>query len=102
LHSIGGVYLKKVRLVGVIPFGLALFYPMKAAGYTISQLVGYTHTPVKKMTFGSGRRITNGFGRKKEFIHSFIETTHRTGFTYWVKKMEKLSSTTTPLIREFN
>ena len=64
---------------------------MKAAGYTISQLVGYMHIQGKEMTFGSGRRITNGFGLKKEFIHSFIETTHRTGFTYWVKKMEKLS-----------
>ena len=64
---------------------------MKAAGYTISQLVGYMHIRAKKMTFGSGPGNSNGFGRKTESTHFYSETTHRTGFTYWVKKMEKLS-----------
>jgi len=79
----GNHWTRKIVPDGVNLNGLVHSYPMKAAGYTTSQLVGYMRIQGKKMTFGSGPVNLNGYGRKMESTHFYSETIHPIGYIYW-------------------
>ena len=84
--------------VGDSPIGWAAFCRMKVVGYTTKQWAGYSPTPTNQVIFGFGHSNTSGYGRRKESTRFFTETIHRTGFTYWELKTEKLSTTITQLV----